>query len=74
MDDDARDEERAERLSQLFALLTCKLEDAAGIAAERQGRRPEGEFMDGATRVAELSGEVATIAATVALLLATAAK
>ena len=69
MDDEARDEERADRLSQLFALLTCKLEDAAGLAAECQGRRPEPELIEGASRIAELAGEVATISAAVAVLL-----
>jgi hypothetical protein len=74
MNEEARAEERTERLSQLFALLTCKLEDAAGIAAECQGRRPEAELIEGASRIAELTGEVATIAAAVAVLLIPAAE
>ena len=71
MNDEARDEERADRLSQLFALLTCKLEDTAGIAAECQGRRPQAELIEGASRIAQLAGEVVIISAAVAVLLCT---
>ena len=38
--DEEQQRERADLLSRLFAMITMKLEDAAGIAAECQGRRP----------------------------------
>jgi len=36
--------ERTTLISRLFALLTAKFEDAAGIAADCQGRRPGDEL------------------------------
>lgn len=70
MSDEAQDEERADRLSALFGLLTSKLEDAATLAANGQGRHPCDELLDYAQQIAELANEAATIAGAVASLLA----
>jgi hypothetical protein len=69
MSDEAEDEHRAEQLSQVFALLTAKLEDAATLAADGQGRRPDGELLRFASQIAELTNEAATIAGAIAALL-----
>ena len=69
MNNEAQDEHRAERLSAVFALLTGKLEDAATLAADGQGRHSDWELLDYATRIAELASEAATIAAALAALL-----
>ena len=69
MSNEAEDEHRAEQLSAVFALLTAKLEDAATLAADGQGRRPEDELLHYASQIAELATEAATIAGAVAALL-----
>ena len=70
MSDEAEDEHRAEQLSAVFALLTGKLEDAAALAADGQGRRPEDELLRYASQITELASEAATIAGGIAVLLA----
>ena len=44
MDDREADPDRADLISQMFAVLTARLEDGAALAAECQGRRPVGEL------------------------------
>ena len=70
MSNEAEDEHRADQLSAVFALLTGKLEDAAGIATDGQGRRPVDELLGYASQVAVLADEAATIAGALAALLA----
>ena len=67
--DEEQQRERADLLSRLFALITMKLEDAAGIAAECQGRRPVAELRDGAEKLDDLITEVGTVLAGSAALL-----
>lgn len=69
MGDEADGEYRAERIGAAFALLTAKLEDAATIAAEGQGRHREKQLHDQAEQIAELAGEASTIAGALAALL-----
>ena len=69
MSSEAEDEHRADQLSAVFALLTGKLEDAATLAADGQGRHPDAEVLGYASRIAELATEAATIAGVVAALL-----
>lgn len=71
MGDEASDEDRSDRISAVFALLTAKLEDSATIAAECQGRRTDEELINGARRVADLAGEATTIAGALSVLLPT---
>ena len=56
----ARDE-RADLISRLFALLTARLEDAATIAAEGQGRGSREEQHQGAQQLASQIDEAATV-------------
>ena len=70
MSDEAEDEYRAEQLSAVFALLTGKLEDAATLAADGQGRHPDNELLSYSSQIADLATEAATIAGAVAALLA----
>lgn len=67
--DEEQQLERADLLSRLFALITMKLEDAAGIAAECQGRQPIAELRDGAEKLDVLIMEVGTVLAGAAALL-----
>ena len=60
----------ADLLSRLFALITMKLEDAAGIAADCQGRRPTEELREGVKKLDVLIAEVGTVLAGTAALLA----
>ena len=60
----------ADLLSRLFALITMKLEDAAGIAADCQGRRPIEELREGVEKLDVLIAEVGTVLAGTAALLA----
>ena len=69
MSDEAEDEHRAQQLSAVFAILTGKLEDAATLAANGQGRHPEDELLVCASQIADLANEAATIAGAVAALL-----
>ena len=65
--------ERQELISRLFALLTAKLEDAAALAAEGQGRSVNLAAATGvATRLTEAAQEVQTIAEAVIGIASTA--
>ena len=66
MCNEREDEHRAEQLSAMFALLTGKLEDAATIAADGQGRHPDKELLGYVNRIAKLANEAATIAGAIA--------
>lgn len=52
-----REEERAELVSRLFALLTSRLENGATIAADCQGARPAEELANGAERLRDIAQE-----------------
>ena len=69
MGNEAEDEHRAQQISAVFARLTGKLEDAATLAADGQGRHPADELKGYANEIAELATEAATIAGAVAALL-----
>ena len=69
MSDEAADEQRADQLSAVFAILTGKLEDAAALAGDGQGRHPDHELLSYAHEIAGLSNEAATIAGAIAALL-----
>lgn len=67
---DAEDQEQlAELLSRLFALLTAKLEDASAIAANCQARLTAGRLRSGAADLEDLAAEAATLAAAASALL-----
>ena len=68
--DEEQQRERADHFSRLFALITMKLEDAAGIAADCQARRAEGELRGGAPKLDVLITEVGKVLAGSAALLA----
>lgn len=70
MRDEVQNEDRADHLSAVFALLTGKLEDAATLAADGQGRHPDYELLSYSSQIADLATEAATIAGAVAALLA----
>jgi hypothetical protein len=67
--DEEQQRERADLLSRLFALITMKLEDAGGIAADCQGRRPTEALREGAERLEVLLVEASTVRAAAAALL-----
>ena len=67
--DEEQQRQRADLISRLFALITMKLEDAAGIAADCQGRRPFGELHVPAKKLDVLISDVATVLAGTAALL-----
>lgn len=54
-------DERADLISRLFALLTARLEDAAAIAAECQGRGSREDHGHRAHQLASLIDEAATV-------------
>lgn len=57
------EEQRRDLVSRLFALLTAKLEDAAGLAAEAQGARSEvAVLIDHAEHIASLAQEAEVLA------------
>jgi len=62
MGDGAEQEYCRERISAAFALITAKLEDAAALAVEGQGRHPNDQLRTCAEQIAEVAGVVATIA------------
>jgi hypothetical protein len=62
-------EERAKRMANAFALLTAKLEDAAGLAADGQSPRTNAELQILTGRIADLGEEVAIIAGLLGALL-----
>lgn len=70
MDEEADREHRSDRIARTFAVLTAKLEDAAALAVEGQGRHSEEELKKLAEQIAELAGEVATVAEALGALLA----
>lgn len=61
MDDREAQDERAELISRTFALITAKLEDAAVIATDSQGRRPIDELRENAENLHERLTETATV-------------
>ncbi len=69
MSDEVEDEHRGDQLSAVFALLTGKLEDAATLAADGQGRHSDDELQGYVNQIAELANETATIAGAIAALL-----
>lgn len=69
MNSEADQEHRSEQIARSFALLTAKLEDAAVLAVEGQGRQADEQLRDLALGIAELAGEAATIAGVMACLI-----
>lgn len=67
--DEEQQRQRADLISRLFALITMKLEDAAGIAADCQGRRTIDELHAPAKKLDLLISDVATVLAGTAALL-----
>jgi len=61
--DEEAEAERVALVSRLFALLTAKFEDGAGIAADCQGRRPPSELLERARDLISLSDEITTLTA-----------
>lgn len=70
MHTDVEDQHLRERLSQTFALLTAKLEDAAELAARGQKPQSDTALAEITKKVEILADEVATVAGTLATLLA----
>lgn len=70
MSNEAEEEHRTEQLSAVFALLTGKLEDAATLAADGQGRHRQDDLLGYASQIADLANEATTIAGTIVALLA----
>ncbi len=63
-------EERSELVSRLFALMTSKLEDAAGEAADGQGKaRDDREQIARAERVETIARDIGMLAEAAAALL-----
>lgn len=54
-------QQRSELISRMFALITGKLEDAATLAAESQGRYSTKELTENAAAPRELVSEVLTV-------------
>lgn len=69
MDDREKLEERAELVSRTFALITAKLEDAATLAAESQGRHPRVTLRENAEKLRDLLAEAITVSDCVIALL-----
>jgi hypothetical protein len=61
--------DQADLVAEMFALLTGRLEDAAGIAGESQGRQPPAVLRSNAETLTEIIAEAATLLATVAEVL-----
>jgi len=61
MDDPEAAQERAELLSGMFALITVKLEDAATIAVDCQGRVPPEDLLEHGQKLRELITETSTV-------------
>lgn len=59
--DQEEQERRAELISRMFALITAKLEDAATIAVDCQGRVPTEELRDSTGELKDLATECATV-------------
>lgn len=60
MDDLEAREERAELVSRTFALITAKLEDAATLATECQGRHPPTALRENAENLRDMLAEAIT--------------
>ena len=66
MDEEKR-QERAKLIARLFTLLTAKLEDGAGIAADAQTRDlPPEQVHEAGNQLIELGREVMTLAEAIA--------
>lgn len=59
--------ERADPISRLFALITMKLENAAGIAADCQGRRSQELWQDAENLGTLITKAGMTVAVAIAL-------
>ena len=59
--DQEEHEERTELVSRMFTLITAKLEDAATLAAESQGRRASAELIKNANALRELVREALVV-------------
>ena len=70
MDDLEAPEERAELVSRTFALITAKLEDAATLAAESQGRHPPVMLRENAEKLRDMLTQAITVSDCVIALLA----
>lgn len=69
MQDREEQARQADLIARLFALMTGKLEDAAGIATDGQGRRPPEQLLAFADELETLVSEVATMCAAASALL-----
>ena len=67
--DEEQQQERADLISRVFALITGKLEDAATLAVECQGRRRKEELRNDAMKLQDLCTEAKTITEAVTALL-----
>ena len=67
--DEGQAEDRASHISAGFALLTAKLEDAAGLAAAGQRPGPDAGLCDLALQIADLAGDATTVANVLVALL-----
>lgn len=66
MDEEQR-REKTELIARMFALITMKLEDGAGIAADAQAcDLPPEQAQDAANRLIELGREIMTVAEAIA--------
>lgn len=70
MTDPEHDQHRADLITRMFALLTAKAEDAAGVAADCQGCRSQLELLEGAQQLLSFAEESLTISAAIVALLA----
>lgn len=62
---------RADLISRMFAMLTARLEDAAALAADGQGRHDNAELIDAARRLISLAEDAGTVATAIDVLLTT---
>ena len=69
MDGAARDPDQAELIARLFALVTARCEDAAGIAGHCQGPCPDAELRAGAEQIASMVAETGTLVSAITALL-----
>jgi hypothetical protein len=69
MDDGEQNQERADLIAQLFAMVTAKCEDAATIAVDCQGQKTSLDLLTGAEQITALAAETQTLAAAIAALL-----
>ncbi|WP_423140873.1 hypothetical protein ACOYW6_08360 [Parablastomonas sp. CN1-191] len=69
MNEDEDGQHRRERISEAFGLLTAKLEDAATIAVEGQGRHSAQQLRRYAQQIDELASETKALAGLLAALI-----